>query len=472
MKNFSTTQNGMVLASILMITIFLSVLAFAIVNYSTVNLSRARNRVLMLQAQYASESGVDAALATINGGNSSYTGTATDVQVVDNAPYYKATFAVTVAAGADSKEKIITSTGKLYSPSSASTPRLTRQIEVIAKQSSDTSTSSMLARNILYTDSAVKDIKAVSVFVNGFIHLDKNVTNLIAENITVADKNTGASNCSIGGSGNLIKPSSFTTPGQTKTKITMAYNNCINPPANTSNADFDVLANQTTIAKVQSTNIPWSQYMDGTYQNSPGGCNDWTSGTSPRDIPSTGNTKKTHYPDSSSGVASSCGTTGNLALGSNTFNIKDHVHVRANLCGASACSPVFNNPDATTKFVFIEGSVRFDKVTTSAGSGPIVFVVYGADPSSVAGSCPYGGAVFIGNANHTVAPDLYFLATNGICLSKTKFNATYGLGGLSGKNLYIDTNSGTPFDIGLDPAFPTNEIPIDLSFKATHYRRL
>ena len=469
---YSNRQNGMVLASILMISIFLSVLAFAIINFSTVNLSRSRGRVLLLQTQYASESGADAAMATINAGNTSYTGTTSDVQVIDNSPYYKATYSTTVTAGSDSKEKIITATGKLYSPSSSTTPKYTRQIEVLAKQSSDTSTSSILARNIFYVESGVKNIQTKDMFVNGYIQLNKNTTNLIAENITVADKNTGATNCSIGGTGNLIKPSVFTTPGQTKTQIRIAYNNCINPPGNTSNANFDVFANLTTIAKVQSTYIPWSQKMDGTYQNSPGGCNDWTTGGSTRDIPSTGNTKKTHYPNDLSGVVTTCGTSGNLALGSNTYNIKDHVHVRANLCTTSACSPNFNNPDATPKFVFIEGVVRFDKVTTSVGSGPIVFIVYGADPTNVSGDCPYGGSIYIGNANHTVAPDLYLLTSNGLCLSKTKFNGTYGLGGFSGKNVYIDTNPGSPFDLALDPTFPTDQIPIDLSYKATRYRRL
>lgn len=465
-------QNGMVLASILMITIFLSVLAFAIVNFSTINLSRARSRVLLLQTQYASESGADAAIATLNSGNTSYAGTVSDVQVVDNAPYYRATYSVVVSAGADAKEKIITATGKLYSPSSASTPKYTRQIEILAKRSSDTSTTGILSRNILYTDSPVKNVQSKDIFVNGFISLNANVTNLIAEKITVADKNTGAGNCSIGGTGNLIKPSSFTTPGQTKTIINMAFNNCINPPGNTSNADFDITPNLTTISKIQSTYIPWSQYMDGTYQNSPGGCNDWTTGGTTRDIPSTGNAKKTHYPDNSSGVATSCGTSGNLALGTTTFNINEHVHVRANLCGAAACAVTFNNPDSTMKYIFVEGSVRFSRVSTSAGSGPITLIAYGADPSSVASRCPYGGAIFIGNASSTSAPKLYLLSMNGVCLDRTRFSTANGLGGMSGKNVYINSNPGTPFDLALDPSFPVNEIPVDLSFKATRYRRL
>ena len=211
--------------------------------------------------------------------------------------------------------------------------------------------------------------------------------------------------------------------------------------------------------------------MDNSYQNSPGGCNDWTTGASPRSIPSTGNTKKTHYPDSSSNIAATCGTSGDVSLGSNTYTIRDHVHIRANLCAASACSPTFNNPDATLKYIFVEGTINFDSVTTSVGSGPIVFVTYGADPASKAGSCPLGGSIYIGSGT-TNAPDAYFIATNGVCLDKSKFGSAAALGGFSGKNIYIATNSGTPHDLHLDPLFPTDQIPVDLAWRAARYRRL
>src|SRR6185436_6344679 len=122
-----------------------------------------------------------------------------------------------------------------------------------------------------YIDSGVKNINGKDAYVNGFIQMNKNTTNLIAENITVGGKNTGATNCSIGGTGNLIKTTTFVTPGQTKTKLTLAYNNCITPPGNTSNANFDVLANQSNISTIKSMYIPWNQYMDNTYTNA-GNC--------------------------------------------------------------------------------------------------------------------------------------------------------------------------------------------------------
>ncbi len=470
----TNNQRGSIIVSILVVTLFLTIIIYSLIVLANVNLTRARGRILLLQAQYSAESGADAAIAILNNTNANYPGTSADVQVVSTGQY-KATYAVTVSAGSTAKERIITATGKVYAPKNASTPNFVRKIEVTAQQSSTTSASSVISRNILDIASSVKDIKAVDVTVNGYINLAKNVNNLIAENITIGGKNTNASNCSIGGSGSLSKPASFTHAGQTKTKLTLAYNNCISPPGNANNADFDVLVNQTNIPKVSSTYIPWGSYMDSSYQSSPGGCSDWTSGTFPRDIPSTGNIKKTHYPDSGSNVSSSCGTSGDIPLGSGQYNIKDNAHIRASLCAASACTPTFYNPDsgaAGIKFVFVEGTVNFGGVKTAPGSGPIVIVAYGSDPASKAGSCPDGGAFYLGNSMNTDAPALYMLAINGLCLDQTKFDSAHALGGLSGKNIYIATNSGTPWDLQLEPTFPSSAIPVDLSWKAVHYRRL
>lgn len=135
---------------------------------------------------------------------------------------------------------------------------------------------------------------------------------LKAEYITQVDKNTGASNCSIGGTGKLVRPTSFSHSGQTKKNLNLAYNNRISPPGKSTNANFNVLANQSNISKIQSTTIPWSEYTDNNYLNA-NNCNDWTSGAFPRNISSTGNAKKNHYPDSGSNISTSCGTSGDLS---------------------------------------------------------------------------------------------------------------------------------------------------------------
>jgi type II secretory pathway component PulK len=58
-------DGGSVMVSILVITLFLSVFVTALIVYAGANLSRARGRVLLLEAQYAAESGADAAIAIL-----------------------------------------------------------------------------------------------------------------------------------------------------------------------------------------------------------------------------------------------------------------------------------------------------------------------------------------------------------------------------------------------------------------------
>lgn len=472
-------SRGSVIVSILVVLIFLTTVIFGLATLTGSVLARARERVMLLQAQYAAESGADAAVAILNSGNTSYTGTGGDVTLLSS-EQYSATYSVQVTDGSDTKERIITATGKVYRGGALTgTPDFSRKIRVVAQRSSSTTASSMMSRNIIDVGSGVKQISGKDIFVNGFIIMRKNTTDLTAENITVVGKNTGADNCSIGGSGTLVKPSSFSDPAQTKTKLTLGYNNCIDPPKNSSNSDFDVLANQTSLSPIQSTYIPWNQYMDGTYQNA-GSCSDWTSGGITRQIPSVAGTKKTHYPDSASNVSSSCGTSGDINLGSNQYNITDNVHVRANFCAASGCSPTFYNPDTTVKYVFVEGTVNFTSVKTAAGSGPIVFIVYGIDPPSKASVCPYGGAVYLGQSgsDYTRAPALYLLAMNGLCIDGTKFGTSSDpsnapmLGGISGKNLYVASSPSTPRPLLLDPKFPVDKIPVDLAWRAVRYTRL
>jgi Tfp pilus assembly protein PilX len=464
------SERGMILVAVLSITVFLGVIFVGVFSLTTSNLIRSRGRVFTLEAQYAAESGVDAAIAMLNNGSPGYAGTAGAVTVLSTTNY-KATYTSTVASGSSGTTKVITAVGSVYAPAAATKATVTRKIKVTVQQSSTTSASSVVSQNILALDSGIKNLYAKDINVNGFITMAKSTTNLVAENITVAGKNTGATNCSIGGSGNLVKPSSFTAPGQTKTNITVAYNNCISPPGNTSNSNFNVSSNQNNISSVISTYIPWSQFMDGTYTNA-GSCSDWTTGTSPRSIPSVANSKKTHYPDSSSNVSTSCGTSGDLNLGSSQYNITDNVHIRANLCAASGCTPTFYNPSTTVHYIFVEGSVNFSSVQTAAGSGPLVIIAYGADPSSKTSTCPYGGAVYVGNTGTTSAPALFLMAENGLCLDKTKFSSSPAMGGVGGKNIYIATNAGSPFDLAMNTSFPVTSIPVNLSWRALYYQRL
>lgn len=464
-------NNGMLVVAVMSIMIFLSVILLGIFGLGSSNLNRARARIFSLEAQYAAESGADAAVAILNSGNASYSGTTIPVTVL-TASNIKASYTVSVVTGSSSTERRITAIGNVYAPANATTPTFVRKIRVIAQQSTNSTASSLVSRNILAIDSSVKNVSAKDIYVNGFISMVKATTNLTAENITVAGKNTGVNNCSIGSDGTLLKPSSFVTSGQTKTNITTAFNNCLSPPGNTSNANFNVTANNGNVSTVQSLYIPWYSVMDNSYQNAPTGCNDWTNGSSPRRIPNVTGTKQTHYPDSGSNISTSCGTNGDISLGNLQYDIYDNVHLRANLCISAQCTPTFNNPTASLKYIFIEGTVNFGSLQTKAGSGPIALIIYGADPAFNTSVCPYGGAGYIANSGTTNAPAIYMLATNGICLDKTKFGASPSFGGIAGKNIYIATNSGSPFDLFMDVNFPVGQIPINLTWRSVYYQRL
>ncbi|MGB4966802.1 MAG: hypothetical protein WBO35_01220 [Candidatus Saccharimonadales bacterium] len=471
-------QKGSILVTILAVSIFLTVLLMALAILASANLGRARGRILQLQAQYAAESGADAAIAMLNDTSNpsaeAYPGTAAEVVVLNNAQY-RATFTSSVQNGSTPKEKIITAVGKVYAPRSTTTPKHIRRIRVVAERTSGTTASSMLSRTIIDVSSGVKSIFAKEVYVNDYMWLQKNVNILVAEKVTVAGKDATAKKCSITGDGTMKKPTSFSDPAQTRTILDLAYNNCISPPGNNSNADFEVIANDPSVHSVQSMRIPWTQYMDNSYQNSVNGCSDWVTGGAIRDIPRTGNEKKTHYPDTGSNTITSCGSNGSVDLGTNnTFVIRDHVHIRASLCAASACNPIFKNPTSNMLFVFVEGTINFDSIRTTVGSGPIVFVTYGADPASKIGECPHGGSLYLGKSNiETQAPAAYLMATYGLCIYQTKFATnTDSLGGVAGKSIFISSNSGVPWSLRLDPNFPINQIPIDLSWRQVGYQRL
>lgn len=471
-------EQGALLVTVLVIMFFLMTMLLGLMLLASFNLARATERIFLLQTQYASETGADIALTNLNNISTAPYGLTTEKTILTSGSHYKASYRVKMenSPSGDNNEKIITATGYLYSPANAATPKYSRTIQVTAKRSGSTNTASILSRNIVQVASSVKEVHAKDIFVNDYIQLDKNVNELYAENITVAGRKTGAGDCSLTGPGDLIKPSTFTNPGQTQTILELAYNNCVSPPGNSSNADFVVNNNQNDLAKVQSTYIPWNYVMDSTYVDSPSGCSEWSSG-SPRNIPAVANAKKTHYPDSGSGIALlGCGLLGTLNLGTETYNINDHVHVRANLCDAlTSCKPTFNNTTGSLKYVFVEGSINFKDLTTVPGSSPIVFVAYGGDPITLILNCPLGGAVYLGQqgSSEVSAPAAYFLAVNGgVCLDGTKFESSEALGGISGKNIYIATHSGTPFHLSFNLGFPVEQIPVNISWKAAQYQRL
>jgi hypothetical protein len=142
--------------------VFFTTMLVGLVALAQANVYRARGRIMLLQAQYAAESGADQAIAELNSGNDTYSGTSSDISLLSSGQY-RATYATTVSSGSTSKERIIEATGKVYDPASATSPTYTRKIRVTAQRSSTTTASSMLSRNIISVASGVKQITARDV---------------------------------------------------------------------------------------------------------------------------------------------------------------------------------------------------------------------------------------------------------------------------------------------------------------------
>lgn len=483
-----TRQSGSIIVSILVIMIFLTITILSLGVISQANLSRASQRIFLLQAQYAAESGADAAVAYMNAPAGTYadSGVEKPLYKSDFVNTHRATYQATVTDTASSNKKTVRSIGRIYQPASATTPRYTYTLDVAIERSSMQYTASIVSRNSVEIASSVKAVIAKSLYVNEYLRANKNTNDVQIDDLTVAGKYPDGGNCSLSGSGNLVRNPSL--PAGTKAKLRMAYNNCMDAtPGNTSDADFDITANDTSLQKIASIYIPWSYKMnndDGLGEYTNGSCTDWTA-ASPT-IPSAGNTRQTHYPDNGSGTvsASSCAGTGtgaaDINLGNKTITLNDHAHVRAHLCKSYNCTPTFINPDADNpKFVFVEGVINFENITVDATSpGDIIFVSYATSQNIPASKqCPSdSAAIRLGKdgSNSLVAPKAYFIATNGmLCVDQTKFDTgTRSIGGISGKDIYLSSISGAVFELTFNPEFPLSSIPLDLSWGATDVRRV
>lgn len=481
-------QSGSIIVSIMVMMIFLTMTVMSLAVVSQSNMTRANQRIYLLQAQYAAESGADTVVAYLNSSTGAYADSGVEKELLPTGftPTHRATYQATVADTGNANKKVVSSIGRVYRPATATTPKFTYTLSVTLERSSMAYTASIVSRNSVEIASSVKAVVAKSLFVNEYVRANKNTNDIVIDDLTIAGKYPDGGNCSLSGTGNLVRNNNL--PVGTKAKLRMAHNNCMDAtPGNTSNADFDVTANDTSLQKIASIYIPWSYKMnndDGGGDYMSGSCSDW-SASSPT-IPSTGNARKTHYPDSGSGTiaASLCAGSGSspadINLGNKTITLNDHAHIRAHLCKAYTCTPKFINPDATKpKFVFVEGVINFENVTADSTSpGDIIFISYATSQTIAASKqCPSdSAAIRLGKdgSNSLIAPKAYFIATNGmLCVDQTKFDTgVKSIGGISGKDIYLSSVSGTTFELTFNPEFPLSSIPLDLSWGATDVKRV
>src|SRR3712207_5859441 len=97
-KQIHSSERGSILVSILIVSLFLFTVVTSLIVLANSNLTRAKGRVLLLQAQYSAESGIDAAIASLNADpTATYAGTGGVEKTVLSNSQYKSTFVSTVA---------------------------------------------------------------------------------------------------------------------------------------------------------------------------------------------------------------------------------------------------------------------------------------------------------------------------------------------------------------------------------------
>ena len=126
MHNPHRQESGSILVSILVIMIFLTMTVMSLAVVSQTNITRATQRIYLLQAQYAAESGADAVVAYLNSSSGSYADSGTEKLLYTYAPNYRATYQATVTDDPlDANKKTVQSIGRVYQPATATTPRHT-----------------------------------------------------------------------------------------------------------------------------------------------------------------------------------------------------------------------------------------------------------------------------------------------------------------------------------------------------------
>ena len=92
------SDSGSIIVSILVIMIFLTITILSLAVISQTNISRANQRILLLQAQYAAESGADVVVAYLNSSTEAYADSGVEKKLFKDAfaTNYRATYQATV----------------------------------------------------------------------------------------------------------------------------------------------------------------------------------------------------------------------------------------------------------------------------------------------------------------------------------------------------------------------------------------
>ncbi|HEU5187583.1 MAG TPA: pilus assembly PilX N-terminal domain-containing protein [Candidatus Saccharimonadales bacterium] len=120
-------NQGFVLVTLLVIVTLIVITALATSQLALSNLQQATVDQQRLNTQFSADAGIDAAIVQLNQ-DANYTGSAGELQLFEDARS-KTTYQTTVT-NVDDDTKLLDVVAKVYSPKTATTPRVTRQFQV------------------------------------------------------------------------------------------------------------------------------------------------------------------------------------------------------------------------------------------------------------------------------------------------------------------------------------------------------
>ena len=130
MKRLRQSQDAFILASLLISVSLITTMGIIILQLVLTNFQVAAKDVYRLDAQLASDAGLDSAIVELNQDNS-WTGSGGEVDLITSSDgSYRSTYETTVVDGGATGEKTVISTGRVYTPASASTPSVMRRYEI------------------------------------------------------------------------------------------------------------------------------------------------------------------------------------------------------------------------------------------------------------------------------------------------------------------------------------------------------
>jgi Tfp pilus assembly protein PilX len=169
-------QSGFIIGTLLVIMLVVSVLIITVSNTTISNFQSASKDQYRVNAQFAADAGLDYGIHNLNL-DEDWVGTSGEVNfyTTTTGKSIRTTYDVDISPGSAANKKMITSTAKVYSPDTSTTPKVTRiyQLEAEAVTSGHGAGSVVSGVGGLILNSNSK-ISGGDVYVNGKVTLNNN----------------------------------------------------------------------------------------------------------------------------------------------------------------------------------------------------------------------------------------------------------------------------------------------------------